>query len=212
MQAWSRRLGEPVDLAGGAAGVVILSAVPELDIPAASNVAEIAASRQQDPLDLLMDVLQARPETDAAYFMADEENSKLAFERPWVCVGSDSEAAAVSGRFDGLATHPRAYGAFARVLSSYAGPEAWVTLEECVRKMTSLPCETLRLADRGTVRVGNFADLAIFEPGNVQDTATYAAPASYATGMRHVLVNGVPALRDNQPTGDLAGQALRAGK
>ncbi len=72
--------------------------------------------------------------------------------------------------------------------------------------MTSLPCETLRLAHRGTVRAGNFADLAIFEPGNVRDTASYAAPASYATGMRHVLVNGVPALRDNQPTG-LPGRA-----
>jgi N-acyl-D-amino-acid deacylase len=191
--------------AGGAEGVLLLGGGPPH--VAGKTLAEVCGPA--DPVDTLLDLVRAAPELLAAYFFVAEENIRLALRRPWVSVCSDSEAPSAEPPFTGTPTHPRAYGSFARVLGRYVH-DGGLTLEDAVRRMTSLPTTNLRLADRGTVHEGAFADLAVFEPDQVRDHATYRQPHRYATGMRHVLVNGRIAFRDGQPTGTLAGRALRA--
>ena len=173
------------------------------------TLAGVAADRgDADPIDTLLDLVIEDPEMIAAYFEMTEDNVRLALKSPWVSVCSDSEAWAAEPPYNEVPTHPRAYGSFARVLGSYVR-EGLLSVEEAVRRMTSLPASNLRLEDRGTIGVGTFADLAIFDPDLVADVATYAAPHQYATGMRHVVVNGVVAMRDGEPTGAFAGRALR---
>ncbi|MFH9405586.1 amidohydrolase family protein, partial [Streptomyces sp. NPDC017638] len=130
-------------------------------------------------------------------------------ERPWVSVGSDADAQSTETLFAGQPVHPRSFGTFARILSRYTHGIGGQSVEECVRRMTSLPAENFGLAKRGYIAPGGYADLAIFDPSQVEDLATYDNPRVYATGMRHVVVNGQPALSDGVPTGKLAGRALR---
>lgn len=197
-------------MSGGADGVVMLSAHPGIGVAAGSSIAEIALSRgDEDPVMTLMDIVEAAPLARAAYFAGNEDNLRIAFERPWVSVCSDAEALSLDEQFADHPVHPRAYGSFARVLGRYARDEQIVSVEEAVRRMTSLPADNLRLSDRGVLRDGAYADLAVFQLEDVLDHATYARPAAYASGMRHVLVNGLAALRDGQPTGALNGRAIR---
>jgi N-acyl-D-amino-acid deacylase len=195
--------------AGGAEGVLLLGA--DADV-VGRTLAEVSAERgDADPIDTLLDLVRAAPELLAAYFFVAEENIRLALGRPWVSICSDSEAPGAEPPFTASPTHPRAYGSFARVLGRYVH-DGVLTLEDAVRRMTSLPAANLGLADRGRIREGAFADLAIFDPGQVRDHATYRDPHRYATGMRHVLVNGRVVFRDGRPTGTLAGRALRAAR
>jgi N-acyl-D-amino-acid deacylase len=126
-----------------------------------------------------------------------------------VSLGSDAPAVAIEPPFDEEPVHPRRYGNFARLLGKYVRDEKLLSLAEAVRKLASLPAGNLRIADRGLLRKGYFADLAIFDPGRVGDRATYEQPHQYAVGMRHVLVNGVPVLRDGAHTGAKPGRAVR---
>lgn len=189
---------------GGAEGILLLggsgAAVP------GQTLAE--ASRGGDPLDTLLDLVAAEPNLMVALFTASEADTRRALKQPWVSVCTDSEAIPAEAPFTKTSTHPRTYGAFARVLGPWVR-EGVLPLEEAVRRMTSLPAANLRLVDRGVLRPGAFADVAVFDPAAVQDNATYLDPHRYADGMRHVLVNGQPALQDGKPTGALAGRALR---
>jgi N-acyl-D-amino-acid deacylase len=106
-------------------------------------------------------------------------------------------------------THPRAYGNFARIFAKYVREEHVLSIEEAVRKLTSLPADVLSLRDRGRLRKGAFADVVIFDPKTFQDHATYAKPLQYATGVTDVLVNGKPVLKDGLPTGVLSGRIVR---
>lgn len=195
--------------AGGAEGVLLLGdGAPELS---GRTLAEVSEARGDgDPVDTLLDLAAAYPQQLVAEFCASEPNVHRALQHPWVSVCSDSEAAAAEPPFTATSTHPRAYGAFARVLGPYVRAGV-LTLEDAVRRMTGLPAENLRLPDRGVVREGAFADLAVFVPEDVRDNATYLDPHRYAGGMRHVLINGRVAFRDGVPTGALAGRALRRG-
>jgi N-acyl-D-amino-acid deacylase len=173
------------------------------------TVAEVAAERgDSDPVDTLLDIVVEDPLMLAAFFEMTERNIHLALQRPWVSVCSDSEAWAAIPPFSETPTHPRAYGSFARVLGPYVRSSV-LTLEDAVRRMTSLPAHNLGLLDRGVIKEGAFADLAVFEPDRIDDRATYANPHQYAVGMRHVLINGVAAMQHHEPTGALAGRALR---
>ena len=96
--------------------------------------------------------------------------------------------------------HPRAYGNFARVLGRYVRDEKLVTLEDAIRRMTSHPASVLNLRDRGSLKEGYFADVVVFDPAKIQDHATYAEPHQYATGVSQVIVNGVLALENGEPT------------
>ncbi|GCE00662.1 N-acyl-D-amino-acid deacylase family protein [Embleya hyalina] len=195
--------------AGGADGILLLGG--DTSEWNGMTLAQVATRHgDADPLDTLVDIVVADSRMIIALFEMTEDNVRLALQSPWVSVCSDSEAWTAAPPYSDSPTHPRAYGSFARVLGPYVR-EGVLHLEDAVRRMTSLPARTLRLADRGVIREGAFADLAIFEPDKVRDLATYSDPHRYAEGMRHVVVNGVVAFREGGPTDDLGGRALRRG-
>ncbi len=136
----------------------------------------------------------------ATYFVMDEAVMETLFQDPWVMVGTDG---------GGGAPHPRGHGSFARVLKRLVRERGLVSLEAAVHKMAALPASTLSLRDRGRVAPGHAADLLVFDPAEVEDTASYAIPHAVAKGMRHVLVNGVLAVEDGRRTAGRSGKALR---
>ena len=143
------------------------------------------------------------------YFLMSEENVKRQVALPYMSFGSDAEALAPEGAFLKSNPHPRAYGNFARVLGKYVRDEKVIPLEEAVRKLTSLPAENLKIRERGSLKEGFFADLAVFDPAKVQDHATFEKPHQYSTGVRHVWVNGVQVLKDGEHTGAKPGRVVR---
>jgi N-acyl-D-amino-acid deacylase len=105
--------------------------------------------------------------------------------------------------------HPRSYGTNARVLSEYVRQRGVITLEDAIRRMTSLPARTFHLQDRGAIREGAAADLVLFNPARVQDKATYQQPHQYSEGFDYVIVNGKIAVADGRITDERGGLPLR---
>lgn len=172
---------------------------------------EVAAARGQEVVDALFDLLLAdRANTAAIYFSMDEADLAYALRQPWVSVGIDAGARATDSTVQGL-PHPRAYGSFPRVLCRYVRERKVLTLEDAVRKFSALPAARVGLAQRGVLKAGLYADLTLFDPATVCDRATFERPVQTAVGIRHVLVNGVPVLRDGVPTDARPGRGLRRG-
>jgi N-acyl-D-amino-acid deacylase len=138
-----------------------------------------------------------------------EENLSAQFAKPWVSLGSDAEALAPEGVFLKSNPHPRAYGNHARFLAKYVREQKLMPLEEGIRRLTGLPAANLKLKDRGLLRTGFHADLAVFDPAKVQDHATFDRPHQYASGVVHVVVNGRPVLVDGEHTGERPGRVVR---
>jgi N-acyl-D-amino-acid deacylase len=153
-------------------------------------------------------VLEDRSRVGTVYFMMSEDNIRKQIKLPWVSFGSDGGSMSPEGAFLNSSTHPRAYGNFARLLGKYVRDERVISLPEAVRKLTSLPASNLGLAQRGLLRRGYFADITVFDPGVIADKATFEKPHQFAIGVRHVLVNGVPVLRDGEHTGAKPGRAI----
>jgi N-acyl-D-amino-acid deacylase len=174
------------------------------------TLAEVARARGKSPEETVADlIVEDGTRIQVAYFAMSEENVRRAVALPWMSFGSDAEAQAPEGVFLKSSTHPRAYGNFARVLGKYARDEKVLTLQEAVRRMTSYPAANLGLKDRGALKVGHHADIAIFDPSTITDHATFQKPQAYATGMRHVFVNGVQVLKDGEHTGATPGRFVR---
>jgi N-acyl-D-amino-acid deacylase len=174
------------------------------------TLAEVAAERGTAAADTAMDlVIEDRTRVGAAYFTMSDDNLRRELALPWVCFCSDSAALAPEGRFLQWSTHPRAYGSFARVLGKYVRDERVISLEEGVRRLSSLPAQTLRLDRRGLLLPDFFADVVVFDPDRIQDHATFDEPHQYATGVHHVAVNGTLVLRDAEHTGALPGRVVR---
>jgi N-acyl-D-amino-acid deacylase len=174
------------------------------------TLAQVMAERGTDAENTMVDlVIEDGSRVDTAYFLMSEDNVELGIRQPWVSFGSDAEASAPEGVFLLSSTHPRAYGNFARLLGHYVRERQVIGLEEAIRRLTRLPAENWKLAGRGCLDVGCFADLVVFDPATITDHATFDAPQRFATGVRDVLVNGVPALRDGEPTGALPGRVVR---
>jgi len=138
-----------------------------------------------------------------------EDNVRKQLKLPWVSFGSDAASMAPEGVFLKSSTHPRAYGNFARWLGKYVRDEKLVPLPEAIRRLTGLPATNLGLKGRGFLKPGMFADVVVFDPATIADRATYENPHQYAVGVRHVLVNGVPVLKDGEHTGATPGRALK---
>lgn len=171
------------------------------------TVAEVAKERGATAEDVVIDLVSANgAHVDVAYFLMSEDNVRRQTALPWVSFGSDAEAPAPEGVFLQYNSHPRAYGNFARLLAKYVREEKALSLQEAIRKLTSLPAANLSLRDRGRLLRGYFADVVIFDPASVQDHATYEKPQQLATGVRDVLINGRWALRDGAPTGAPTGR------
>lgn len=174
---------------------------------------EVARMHGKDADETVLDLLLAdRSSIPALYFLMSEENLRKFIVQPYVSIGSDAGALTLSPEFTDKGAHPRAYGTFARVLAKYVREEKLLTLEEAIRKMTSLPASTLGIRRRGVLAPGNFADITVFDPTTIQDHATFSQPHQYASGTKHVFVNGRQVLKDGEPTGEKAGVLVRRGR
>jgi N-acyl-D-amino-acid deacylase len=174
------------------------------------TVAEVAAQRRASPEDTIMDlVTEDDSRVNAVYFMMSEDNVRRQIRLPWVSFGSDAASLAPEGIFLRSSTHPRAYGNVARLLGHYVREEHLIPLEEAVRRLAALPAQNLRLDRRGRLASGYFADVVVFDPAAVRDTATYAQPHQYAEGVHDVFVNGVQVLRAGEHTGARPGRVIR---
>jgi N-acyl-D-amino-acid deacylase len=174
------------------------------------TLAQVAEERGTTPAQAAMDlVVEDESRVSTAYFTMSEENVRRGLALPWVSFCSDSWAPAAEGTFLQFSTHPRAYGAFARLLGRYVRDERVIPLEEAIRRLTSLPAGNLGLTDRALLEPGYFADIVVFDPDRIEDHATYDDPHRYATGVLHVAVNGTLVVRDGEHTGALPGRVVR---
>jgi N-acyl-D-amino-acid deacylase len=174
------------------------------------SIAEVARLRGTSPEEAAMDlVVLDDSRVGTVYFLMSEDNLRRQVALPYMSFGSDAASMAPEGEFLRSNPHPRAYGNFARLLGRYVRDEGVITLQEAVRRLTSLPAENLSLRRRGSLRQGYHADVVVFDPATIADRATFEAPHQFATGVLHVLVNGVPVLRDGEHTGATPGRVVR---
>jgi dihydroorotase/N-acyl-D-amino-acid deacylase len=138
----------------------------------------------------------------------DEPDVALALRQPWVSICNDSQGSALDGVLGREHPHPRAFGTFPRILRKYVREEKLLTLEDAIRKFTSLPAGRMRFADRGVLKAGMWADVVVFDPETVRDLATFDQPNRLSEGMRFVLVNGVPVIEEGKITNALPGKVL----
>jgi N-acyl-D-aspartate/D-glutamate deacylase len=163
-----------------------------------------------DALDILFDVLiDQKGSLPTVYAHHEERDMTLAMQQPWCSIGSDGSAYATEGLLRRGNPHPRNFGTFPRVLGVYAREMGLLTLEEAVRKITSLNAAKVGITDRGLLRAGNFADVTIFDPKTVIDQSTFTAPFAYNKGIAYVIVNGKVVLEGDLHTGAMPGRALR---
>lgn len=230
-KAWEQRLKDPalrqrvaremstpstewenLYLAAGSAERVLLTGfkTEALKPLTGKTLAAVAAMRGKSPEETAMDLMvEDGTRISAVYFLMSEENVRKQLALPWMSFCSDMESVAAEGVFLKSSIHPRAYGSFARVLGHYARDERVLPLQEAIRRLSALPAENLKLEGRGRLKPGHFADIVVFDPATIQDHATYEKPHQYATGVRHVFVNGAQVLRDGEPTGATPGRVLR---
>jgi N-acyl-D-aspartate/D-glutamate deacylase len=173
---------------------------------------EVARRRGQEVEDAMIDlVIGDSAQTSAVFFSMSEAEVEEAMRMPWVGFGTDAGATGLRpGRSTRL--HPRAFGSFPRVLCRYVRERGILSMEEAVRRFTSLPAAQAGMARRGVLRAGMYADLVVFHPGEVCDRATFEAPNRLSTGVRYVVVNGTPVLWAGRPTGERPGRSLRRGE
>jgi N-acyl-D-amino-acid deacylase len=173
------------------------------------RISEIAAGRGEDPWDTYFRLLTENDgRVGALYHMMSEEDVRAAMRFPWVSVGTDAAAIKPEGELGRGQPHPRAYGTFPRILGRYVRDAKLLPMEEAIRKMTGLAAAQLQIRERGELRPGWFADIVVFDPATVVDNATFERPHQYSTGIRHVIVNGIVTVEDEQHTGARAGRAL----
>jgi dihydroorotase/N-acyl-D-amino-acid deacylase len=183
---------------------------PELRKFQGKRLSEVAAAWHKDSMDALFDLLvEDKGFTACAVFGMSEPDVALALQQPWVSVDNDSSGTSPEGVLGEEHPHPRAYGTFPRILRKYVREEKKLTLEDAIRKFSSLPAQRMRLADRGVLKQGMWADVVIFDPETVRDLATFDEPNRVSEGMEFVLVNGVPVIEGGKMTGFLAGKVLR---
>jgi len=195
--------------AGGDGVLLVNSENPEFQPLMGKTLAQIAALRGTSVEETAVDLVLQDGQIGAIYFMMSEENIAKQAALPWMSFGSDASAPAAEGETLNSAAHPRTYGNFSRLLGKYVREEEALPLARAIRGLTALPASNLGLRQRGSLAVGNFADIVIFDPTTISDHATYNAPHQYATGVTEVFINGVQVLSDGQHTGATPGRVVR---
>ena len=196
-------------LANGGAATIMVRGIPSETMKRFERMRLDAIARQMntDPAEAALRLFAASTSSPIGiYFSLDENDMTTALVQPWVAVCSDSGAIVGEGTSSGA--HPRAYGTFPRILR-YVREDKLLTLEEAVRKMTSLAASRARLDDRGLLKVGMKADVVVFDPKTIRDVSTYEDPHHFSEGVAHVIVNGKPVLQDGRMTGVLPGRVIR---
>ena len=183
---------------------------PELLPLQGKRLSEVEAQWKEDPIDALCDLLiKDKAFTEVAVFGMDEPDVLLALKQPWMSIDNDSQGTSPEGLLGQEHPHPRAYGTFPRILRKYVREGNQLTLPDAIRKFTALPAQRLRLTDRGVLKRGMWADVVIFDPAKIRDTATFENPNQFSEGMEYVLVNGVPVIEEGKMSGALPGKVLR---
>jgi N-acyl-D-aspartate/D-glutamate deacylase len=191
---------------------ILVSAVhnPKLMPLQGKTIADIAKLWGKDPIDTVFDLLiEDEAFTSVVVFGMSDPDVALALEQPWVSIDNDSEGTAPDGILGRGHPHPRAYGTFPRILRKYVREEHKLTLPDAIRKFSSLPAEQLRIADRGVLKDGMWADVVVFDPETIHDVATFENPKQLSVGMEYVLVNGVAVISEGKMTNTLPGKVLR---
>ena len=191
---------------------ILLGAVqnPKLVPLQGKNIAEIAKLWNKDPIETIFDILiEDQAFTEVAVSAMSEPDVALALQQPWVSVCNDSQGAAPDGLLGQQHPHPRAYGTFPHILRKYVREAHQLTLEDAIRKFSALAALRMRIADRGVIKAGMWADVVVFDPETVRDLATFEKPNQLSEGMRFVLVNGVPVIAEGKMTNALPGKVLR---
>lgn len=201
-QPWKQQ--ENNFLALGAHGILLAGfRQPGNEAHEGARLSEVADERGVDAAECLCQLMtEERGELTVVMFQMDEEDVTTALSWPWSLIGSDGLP--VQSPY----THPRIYGTFARVLSEYVRKRGLLTLEEAIRRMTTLPAERFRIPGRGVIRAGAAADLVVASPERIEDHATFAAPRRFPEHVRAVLVNGEFAALDGLATESKAGALL----
>ena len=196
---------------GDGSGIMLVGLLnPELAKYEGMTLQEIGRQLSKDPKDVAMEIVIAdHGHTAQVISIMDEGDVRTAVSNPIVTYGSDSEAQAEDGPLSKTKAHPRAFGTFPRVLGVYVREQHMMSLEEAVRKMTSLAASRVGLLDRGILRPGAFADIAVFDPKRIHDVATFGDPMHYSTGVKYVFVNGRPVIWDGAITDERPGRPLR---
>ncbi len=200
------------DLTGSDPERVLLIAFknPALKPLTGKSLAEVAKIRGESPEETMIDlVVEDQSRVGTAYFLMSEEIIRRNIAWPHTMFGSDEGAYAPEGVFLLSNAHPRAYGNFARVFAKYVREEKVISVAEAIRRLTSLSADTLRIRDRGRLKVGQYADIVVFDPATIQDHATYAAPHQLATGVSEVFVNGVQVVKGGKHTGAMPGRFVK---
>jgi N-acyl-D-amino-acid deacylase len=173
------------------------------------TIEEIAKILKKDPYETMLDLtIEEGPHTSIMGGDRTEEDVAAVLAHPLSMVGSDGSVDSTAGDAS-RGIHPRSYGTFARVLSRYVRERRVLTLEQAIRKMSSMPAQKIGFLDRGLLRVGMMADIAVFDTETIADNATIKEPRAYATGVSEVLVNGEVVVRGGRHTGARPGRALR---
>ncbi|GAA4401085.1 D-aminoacylase [Nibrella viscosa] len=172
------------------------------------TLGQVAAIQGKDPIETVMDlIVEDKSRVETIYHLMSEENVRKGIRQPWVTFGSDAMSMAAENKDFGV-PHPRAFGTFARLLGKYVRDEKVITMEEAIRRLTSLPAAQHKLTNRGLLKSGYFADIVIFDPATIVDKATYENPFQYAVGVEHVFINGRQVLKSGEHTGVFPGRAL----
>ncbi len=192
-------------------GSIIIGAVqnPKLLPIQGKTIAEIAKLWGKDPIDTVFDLLiEDSAFTSVAMFTMAEPDVALALRQPWVSICNDSQGTGPDGLLGKEHPHPRAYGTFPHVLRKYVREDKTLTLEDAIRKFSALSAQKMRLADRGVLKQGMWADIVVFDPETIRDAATFDNPNQLSDGMRFVLVNGVPVIEEGKMTNALPGKVV----
>lgn len=191
---------------------ILVSSVlnPKLLSLQGKRISEIAKLWNKDPIDTIFDLLiQDHASTYVSVFAMQDNDVALALRQPWVSVDNDSSGTSPEGILGEDHPHPRAYGTFPRILSKFVRDEKLLTLPEAIRKFTSLPAQRMRIADRGVLKAGLWADIVVFDPATIHDLATFENPSQLSVGMKYVMVNGALVIDDGKMTNALPGKVLR---
>lgn len=175
-----------------------------------SSISEIAKALGKDPADVVLDlIVEEENHVYAVFHEMSEDDVITVLTNPLAAIGSDGCAESAYGPRSGSAVHPRSFGTFPRVLRRYVMEKGLLSLEEAIRKMTSLPASRLGFADRGVLAPGMAADVVVFDPERIRDVATFQDPRRYPEGIDYVLVNGMVTIEEGEHTKERGGRVLR---
>lgn len=203
---------EWLEIPGPEAILVSVVNNPKLLLLQGKTIAQIAKDRNKDAINTIFDLLIDDPGMSVAVFGMSEADVSYALKQSWVSVDNDSQGTAPEGILGREHPHPRAYAAFPRILRKYVREDKLLTLPDAIRKFSALPAQRMRLADRGVLKTGMWADIVVFDPETIRDLATFENPNQLSVGMQYVLVNGVPVVSQGQMTSKLPGKVLRSNR